>query len=316
MSILAYALKRLASLALVLLVTSFIVFGLLYLAPGSPLSFLLGPRGGTEEQIAAVTEKYRLDEPFLIRYFGWLGDVLRGDFGQSIVYRQDVADMIGGRIGTTVALVAIAGVLIALIGIAVGTYAALKGGAVGTTISSLASVALSTPVFVIGVALISIFAVVLGWFPVFGSGTGGLDTIYHLTLPAIALAVGSAAYLTRITRASVDEERGREHVQTAVARALPRGVVVRRHILRNAMIPITTVLGLTIASLIAGTVIVENVFALDGLGSLLVKAILQRDFAVVQAVVLVMVFGFVIINAIVDVLYSVIDPRIGLGRTA
>ncbi|MFE5670135.1 ABC transporter permease [Agromyces sp. NPDC056523] len=316
MNIAMYALKRLGSLLLVLLVTSFLVFGLLYLAPGTPLSFLLGPRGGTPEQIAAVTEKYHLDEPFLARYIAWLGDVLQGDFGQSIVYRQDVSDMIGGRIGTTVILVSIAAVVIAIVGIVLGTTAALRGGATGSTISSLASVALSTPVFVIGVALISVFAVALGWFPVFGSGSGGLDTVYHLTLPAIALSVGGAAYLVRITRASVDEERGREHVQTAVARALPRQVVIRRHILRNALIPITTVLGLTIASLIAGAVVVENVFAIDGLGSLLVKAILQRDFAVVQAVVLVMVFGFVIINAVVDVLYSVIDPRIAFGRTA
>ncbi|MFF2370493.1 ABC transporter permease [Agromyces sp. NPDC058110] len=311
-----YVLKRVGSLALVLLVTSFLVFGLLFIAPGSPLSFLLGPRGGTPEQIAAITAQYHLDEPFIVQYGAWLGGVLHGDFGQSIVYRQDVSDMIAGRIGTTAALVAIAAVIIAVVGISFGTYAALKGGAVGGTISSLSSIALSTPVFVIGVALVSVFSVALGWFPVFGSGSGGLDTLYHLALPAIALSIGSAAYLARITRASVDEERGREHVQTAVARALPRSVVIRRHILRNAMIPITTVLGLTVASLIAGAVVVENVFAIDGLGSLLVKAILQRDFAVVQAVVLVMVFGFVIINAIVDVLYSFIDPRITLGRTA
>lgn len=314
MTVLSYALKRLGGLVVVLLVTSFLVFGLLYLAPGSPLAFLLGPRGGSPEQIAAVTEKYHLNQPFIVRYVEWLGDVVRGDFGQSIVYRQNVSDMIGGRIGTTVLLVAISAVVIAVAGIAIGTFAALKGGTTGGVISTLASVALSTPVFVIGVALISLFAVALNWFPVFGSGSGGLDTLHHLALPALALSLGSAAYLTRITKASVDEESGREYVQTAVARALPRRTVIRRHILRNAMIPITTVLGLTIASLIAGAVVVENVFAIDGLGSLLVKAILQRDFAVVQAVVLVMVFGFVIVNAVVDVLYSVIDPRITLGR--
>jgi peptide/nickel transport system permease protein len=313
-NIFAYALKRIGGLLLVLLVTSFLVFGLLYLAPGSPLSFILGPRGGTPEQIAAVTEKYHLNDPFVMRYVDWLGDVAHGDFGQSIVYRQNVSDMIGGRIGTTVMLVAISAVIIAVVGIALGTFAALKGGTTAGLISTLASVALSTPVFVVGVALISVFAVALNWFPVFGSGAGGLDTLHHLVLPALALSLGSAAYLTRITRASVDEERGREHVQTAVARALPRGTVIRRHILRNAMIPITTVLGLTVAALIAGAVVVENVFAIDGLGSLLVKAILQRDFAVIQAVVLVLVFGFVIVNAIVDVLYSVIDPRIALGR--
>ena len=314
MNIASYALKRLGGLLLVLFVTSFLVFGLLYLAPGSPLSFILGPRGGTPEQIAAVTEKYHLNQPFIVRYFSWLGDLLHGDFGQSIVYRQNVSDMIGGRVGTTALLVTISAVLIAVTGVTLGTVAALRGGTTGTVISTLASIALSTPVFVIGVALITVFAVTLNWFPVFGSGSGGLDRLYHLVLPALALSFGSAGYLTRITRASDEEERRREHVQTAVARALPGAVVIRRHILRNALIPITTVLGLTIASLIAGAVVVENVFAIDGLGSLLVKAILQRDFAVVQAVVLVLVFGFVIINAIVDVLYTVIDPRIALGR--
>lgn len=316
MSVLRYALKRLGSLVLVLLVTSFLVFGLLYLAPGSPLGFILGPRGGTPQQIAEVTARYHLDDPFIVRYFAWLGDVLHGDFGQSIVYHQSVSDMIADRIGITATLVGISAVIIAVVGVGLGTLAALRGRTLGGLISSLASVALSTPVFVIGVALISVFAVTLGWFPVFGRGAGGLDTLYHLALPAVALSVGSAAYLVRITRASVEEERGREFVQTAVARALPRPIVIRRHILRNAMIPITTVLGLSIASLIAGSVVVENVFAIDGLGSLLVKAILQRDFAVVQAVVLVLVFGFVIVNAVVDVLYGFIDPRIALGRKA
>lgn len=313
MTLLRYVLKRLGGLVLVLFVTSLLVFGLLYLAPGSPLSFILGPRGGTPEQIAAVTAKYHLDDPFYVRYGAWLLDLLRGDLGQSIVYRQDVSDMVGHRVGTTALLVVIAAILIAVAGVTFGTIAALRGGAVGGVITTVAAVALSTPVFVVGVALISVFAVALNWFPVFGSGTGGLDRVHHLVLPALALSLGSIGYLTRITRASVDEERGREHVQTARARALPPAVIVRRHILRNALIPITTVLGLTVASLIAGAVVVENVFAIDGLGSLLVKAILQRDFAVVQAVVLVLVLGFVVVNAVVDVLYTFIDPRITLG---
>ena len=316
MTVLRYALSRLGSLLLVLLVTSFLVFGLLYIAPGSPLSFLLGPRGGTPEQIAQVTARYHLDDPFFVRYVAWLGDVLHGDLGQSIVYRQPVSDMISSRIGVTVELVAIAAVIIAIAGVGFGTLASLRGKTLGSAISSLAAVALSTPVFVIGVALISVFAVALGWFPVFGSGTEGVDRLSHLALPAVALSVGGAAYLVRITRASVDEERGKEHVQTAIVRALPRPVVIRRHILRNALVPITTVLGLSIASLIAGSVVVENVFAIDGLGSLLVKAILQRDFDVVQAVELVLVVGFVVVNAVVDVLYGFIDPRIGFGRKA
>jgi peptide/nickel transport system permease protein len=300
-------------LLLVLLATSFIVFGLLYLAPGSPLAFILGPRGGTPEQIAAVTAEYHLDDPFFVRYATWLGDILQGDLGYSIVYRQDVSALISGRVPTTLVLVSMAALIIAVVGILAGTYAALRRGWRDQLTSSLAAVGLSTPSFVVGVALISLFAVSLGWFPTFGSGTGGLDTIYHLTLPAIALSVASAAYLARITRAAVLEEGGREHVQTATVRGLGPNHIVRHHVLRNSLVPIVTVLGLTVATLIAGAVVVENVFALDGLGSLLVRAILQRDFAVVQAVILVLVVAFVVVNAVVDVLYTFIDPRIALG---
>lgn len=313
MSLRAYLVRRLGGLVLVLLVTSFIVFGLLYLAPGSPLAFILGPRGGTPEQIAAVTAQYHLDDPFLVRYVAWLGDILRGDLGYSIVYRQDVTSLLEGRIGTTLALVAMSSAIIAVVGIAAGTFAALHRGWADQVTTTLATIGLSTPSFVVGVALISVFAVGLGWFPTFGSGTGGLDTILHLTLPAIALSIASTAYLARITRASVLEEGGREHVQTATVRGLAAGHIVRHHVLRNSLIPIVTVLGLTVATLIAGAVVVENVFALDGLGSLLVRAILQRDFAVVQAVILVLVVAFVVVNAIVDALYTFIDPRIALG---
>nr|WP_251364538.1 MULTISPECIES: ABC transporter permease [unclassified Leucobacter] len=306
-------LKRAGSLLLVLFVTSFAVFGMMYLAPGSPLSFVLGPRGGTPEQVARLTEQYHFDDPFLVRYFAWIGDLFQGNLGDSVVYRQPVLDLMGSRIGTTVALIALATLIIAVIGVGLGLLGALKGGWVDQLVTTVATLGLATPAFVIGVALISVFAVGLGWFPTNGSGSGGMDTLVHLTLPAIALAVASAAYQTRITRASVLEEEGREHVQTAVARGLRPGLIVRRHILRNALIPITTVLGLTVATLIAGAVVVENVFALDGLGSLLVRAILQRDFAVVQAVILVLVLAFVVINAIVDFLYTIIDPRIQLG---
>ncbi|WP_244303071.1 ABC transporter permease [Leucobacter coleopterorum] len=313
MSTPAFLLRRLGSLLLVLFVTSFVVFGMLYLAPGSPLSFVLGPRGGTPEQIARVTEQYHLDDPFFVRYFAWIGDLLQGNLGDSVVYRQPVADLIQGRIGTTVALIALATIIIAIVGVGLGLFASLKGGWADYAVTTVATLGLATPAFVIGVALISVFAVGLGWFPTNGSGSGGLDTLYHLILPAIALAVASTAYQARITRASVLEEEGREHVQTAVARGLRSRIIIRRHVLRNALIPITTVLGLTIATLIAGAVVVESVFALDGLGSLLVRAILQRDFAVVQAVILVLVVAFVVINAIVDFLYTLIDPRIKLG---
>ena len=313
MSIPAFLLRRAGGLLLVLAVTSFLIFGLMYLAPGSPLSFVLGPRGGTAEQIAKVTAQYHLDDPFFVRYFAWIGDLLRGNMGDSIVYRQPVADLVAGRIGTTVGLIAFAAIIIAIVGVGLGLLASLKGGWTDQVITTISTLGLATPTLVFGVALIIFFSVGLGGFPTKGSGGGGFDSLWHLTLPAIALAVASAAYLARITRASVLEEEGREHVQTAVARGLRAPIIIRRHVLRNALIPITTVMGLTVATLIAGAVVVESVFALDGLGSLLVRAILQRDFAIVQSVVLLLVVAFVVINAIVDFLYTLIDPRIQLG---
>jgi peptide/nickel transport system permease protein len=301
---------RLGGLALTLLVASFAIFSLLYVAPGNPLTTLLGSRGASPERVAALKAQYHLDEPFLARYWHWVSDALHGDLGRSIVFNQPVAHLIAGRVATTVLLVGLSAVLIMLGGVAAGTLAAMRPGRVDGGVMAGATLGLATPAFVIGVALIGVFAVNLGWFPAFGGGAGVPDKLWHLTLPALTLACGGVAYTARITRAAVRTELGREHVETARSRGLPEPVIVRRHVLRNAMIPITTVAGLTIAALIAGTVVVENVFALDGLGSLLVRSILQKDFAIVQAVVLILVTAFVVINTAVDLLYTAIDPRL------
>ncbi|MYT73475.1 MULTISPECIES: ABC transporter permease [unclassified Streptomyces] len=304
-----FVLLRLIGLAAVLLVASFLVYGLLYLVPGGPMSFLLGNRTATPEQIATVRAQYHLDDPFLVRYVRWLGDAFGGDLGRSLVYRQDVTALIATRIATTLWLVCYSSVLIVVGGLAAGSLAALRGGRTDALVSGVSSLFLATPVFVVGVVLVIVFARGLGWFPVFGAGEGFGGRLHHLTLPALTLAIGSAAYLARITRASVREEMGREHVDTARSRGLSESRIVRRHVLRNAAVPVTTVVGLTVAGLLAGAVVVENVFALDGIGSLLVRAIMQRDFAVVQAVVLVLVASFVVVNLVVDLLYSVLDPR-------
>ncbi|NUR90541.1 MAG: ABC transporter permease [Nonomuraea sp.] len=305
-----FLLKRLAGLAVVLLVASFLVYGLLYLVPGGPMAFLLGNRSGTPEQIAAIRAQYHLDDPFLVRYATWLRGAVTGDFGSSLVYRQDVSALMAARVPTTLLLVVYATVLIVLGGVSMGLLAGLRRGRVEAVVNAVSSVFLATPPFVVGVALVIVFALGLGWFPVFGAGDGFGGRLYHLTLPAITLSLASAAFLARITRASVREELGREHVETARARGFAERHVVRRHVLRNAAIPVVTVTGLNIAGLIAGSVVVENIFALDGLGSLFVRAILQRDFAVVQAVVLVLVTAFVLINLLVDLCYSALDPRL------
>ncbi|POX48525.1 ABC transporter permease [Streptomyces sp. Ru71] len=312
----AFLARRAAALAAVLVVASFLVYGLLYTVPGGPMAFLLGNRSGTPEQIAAVRHQYHLDEPFLTRYFSWLADALHGDFGQSLVYRQDVSDLMSSRLATTGLLVLYATVIIVVVGVALGLLGALRGGPVDTVVSVVNSVFLATPTFVVGVVLVVVLALDLGWFPVFGPGAGLGDRVYHLTLPAVALSLGSAGFLARITRSAVGAELGREHVETARSRGFTQSHIVRRHVLRNASIPVVTVTGLTVASLIAGSVVVENVFALDGLGSLLVRAILQRDFAVVQGVVLVLVAAFVIVNLVVDLCYALIDPRLSPREAA
>ena len=180
----------------------------------------------------------------------------------------------------------------------------------------LTTVLAALPAFVAATLLMSTFSVRLGWFPAFGNGEGVFDRIRHLTLPAIALAGASMALVARVTRTSVRGEVDREHVQTAVSRGLPRGTIIRRHVLRNAAIPITTVAGITIASLIALAAVVERAFSLNGLGSYLVAAAASKDFAVVQGISLVLVTVFVVLNTIVDLLYALLDPRVKLGTRA
>ena len=305
--------RRIGALAATLLVTSFIVYGAVDLAPGSPLDAVTGGRPLPPSTLHAISREYGFDKPFLIRYGDWLSGVVHGDFGRSVVFRQDVSSLIRPRIGTTVFLVTYSAVLILAAGVALGVVSALRKGTVDTVILGVTAVGTSTPSFVAAIFLIAIFTLQLGWFPALGTGSGGfVDELRHMTMPAVALALSGVAYVARLTRAAANEELRREHVDTARSRGIPERLVIRRHVLRNALIPITTVAGLTIASLIAGAVVVENAFALNGLGSYLVQAVGQKDIPVVQALCLLLVAAFIIVNTIVDLLYVVIDPRIDL----
>ena len=299
-----------------LLVSSFVIYGALYLAPGNPIATLTGGRTPTPEAIAILEERYHLNEPFLVRYWDWLVAVLHGDFGVSIPLHQDVSTLIAERIGVTASLVLYAAMIILIIGIGSGILAALRPGIIDSSVIIGSTISAALPSFIAAIILLLVFAVQLGWFPAFGSGDGFGDRIYHLTLPAFALAFASLAIVARVTRACVRDELVREHVQTATSRGIPRHLVIRRHVLRNAAIPITTVAGLTIASLIALSAIVERAFALNGLGAYLIQAALSKDFAVVQGISLVLVMAFVITNTVVDVLYALLDPRIKLGERA
>lgn len=311
-----YLARRGAALILILLATSFTVFGGLYLAPGSPEQFLVQGRTVSPEVLASIREQYSLDDPFFIRYADWLVGVVQGDFGRSLAYRQDVSALLTDRLPTTLFLTAYAAVLIVVVGIGLGVLAGLRPGWVDNAVLLGSNLGFAVPTFFAALLLMSLFGVTLGWFPVFGSGEGFTGRIEHLTLPAVALALPSLAVVARITRTSVRDERDSEHAEAARARGVRRTIVVRRHVLRNSMLPVVTVSGVHIAALLAGAFVVEYAFTLDGVGALLVGAIQQQDFAVVQAVALILVVAFGLINLLIDLLYVVIDPRVRLGEPA
>jgi peptide/nickel transport system permease protein len=305
--------RRLAMLVASLLIASFVIFAAMYLAPGNPIAALSGGRSLPPASIAVLEHRYHLDQPFLAQYWYWLTGALHGNLGLSITLRENVSTLIASRIWTTAGLVLYASLLVCVLGIGLGLLAGLRPGWLDTSTLVITAVSAAIPAFVAAIVLILVFAVQLGWFPALGNGTGFLDSIRHMTMPAVALAISSLAIVARVTRASVREEGDREHVQTAVSRGIPGRQLIRRHILRNAAIPITTVTGITIASLIAVAAVVETAFGLNGLGAYLVQAAESKDLAVVQGISLVLVAAFVVVNVIVDVLYAALDPRVSLG---
>ena len=308
--------RRLAGLLLTLVASSFLVFSSLYLAPGDPVATLSGGRTLPPEAVQALRHQYHLDDPFLARYLAWLGDLVRGDPGQSLAFGTGVGDLIGSRAATTALLVAMASVLIVGGGVGLGLVAGIRGGLLDRGVLLATVIGQAVPSFVAAIALIWVFAVQLGWFPAIGAGTGLGDRVRHLILPAIAVALAQFAYVARITRAATRQELRREHVETARARGLTPSQIVRRHVVRNAMVPIVTVSGLTVAGLLTTTVVVERAFNLDGVGSLLVEAVIRKDFAVVQAVSLLLVAAFILVNTLVDVAHGALDPRMRLGGPA
>lgn len=299
-----------------LLVASVVIFAAVHVAPGNPLAALSGGRTIPPESQRILEERYNLNDPLPTQYWHWLTNVVRGDLGISITMRQDVSTLIAARIPTTAGLVLYASILVFVLGVGMGVVAGLGRGFLDTATVVASAVTAAVPAFVAAIVLILVFAVGLGWFPAVGNGRGFADSVWHLTLPAVALALSALAIVARVTRAAIREEVGREHVQTAVSRGIPKWQMIRRHVLRNAAIPITTVMGVTIASLIAVAAVVEMAFGLNGLGSYLVKSAQSKDLAVVQGISLLLVAAFVLVNTLVDFLFAVLDPRVSLGSRA
>jgi peptide/nickel transport system permease protein len=249
---------KLAGLLVTLVASSFLIFSSLSLVPGDPVATLSGGRTLPPEAVQALRHQYHLTDPFLTRYLAWLGDLVHGDPGRSFAFNTGVADLIAARATTTALLVIMASALIVGVGVTLGLAAGIRGGLLDKGVLLATVIGQGVPSFVAAIALIWLFAVQLGWFPAIGSGSGLAGRVQHLVLPALALALAQLAYVARITGAAIREQMGSEHVETAGARGLAPSQIARRHVVRNAVIPIVTVSGLTVVGLLTTTVVVEG----------------------------------------------------------
>ena len=302
---LTFAVRRLLLAVPVLLGVIFVVMLTLDLIPGDPVALMLGD-GATKENVARFREYLGLDKPLPVRYVQYLGQVVRGDLGRSIQQNRPVTDELAEAWPATLQLTLVALVLAGVVGVLAGVVSAVWPNSAFDAVARLASLfGLSMPVFWTGLVLIVVFAFWLPWLPV-----GGIGSPRHLVLPAIALALPSIAMVSRMTRSSVLDVLREDYVRTARAKGVVEPLVVVKHTLRNAAIPILTLLGLQAGQLLGGAVLTETVFAWPGLGRLMVKAIFARDYVLLQGAVLMFALSFVVVNLVVDLSYGALDPRI------
>ena len=309
-----FVLRRLADSVPVLLLASVLVFSMLHLVPGDPVEAMLGSAdAGMTERGSAIVEQTRvdlgLDQPLPVQYLRWIGGAMHGDFGRSYIRRRPVIDVVAERMPSTVELAAVALVIGTSAGLVLGITAALNHNTPLDSLITIVSLGgVSTPNFFLAMLLILVFSVLLGWLPATGSGT--LD---QLILPAIALGYEGVATVARLTRASMLDVLNRPFITTARGKGLRGRAVVLRHALGNALIPIVTLIGLQIGHLLAGSVIVETVFARQGVGQLTVESILAKDYPVVQAVILLAATSYILANLLVDIACGYLDPQVRAG---
>jgi len=309
----AYIGARLMATIPVIGVVAIIVFAVLRLTPGDPAAIIAGD-AATTEQLQQIRIQMGLDKPLYVQFVLWAGQILRGDLGISLISGVPVAQMIADRIGPTLALSTSIIVFSTVIAVPLGVIAAWRQGTLLDRWTSAFSVlGFSMPVFVIGYLLILLFSIELAWLPVQGyrpPSEGFWPFLSRLILPTLALGTAYIALIARITRTSVLEVMGEDYIRTARAKGLKENSVLINHALRNASVPIVTIIGVGIAHLIGGVVVTESVFNLPGLGRLVVEAVLARDYPVIQGLILLFSFAYILINLLVDVLYTVLDPRI------
>jgi peptide/nickel transport system permease protein len=308
-----YILQRCLGMVAVMFVVVTIVFVIVRVAPGDPAAVMLGP-DATAQDIEALRARWGLDRPLLVQYAVFLGQLAQGDLGRSIFLNRPVLAAMADRAEPTFFLTLFALGIASAIAIPIGILSAYRRGSLfDQSATALAMLAASVPSFWLGLLLIQFFAVRLGWFPVSGYGGPGASLaqrLAHLVLPALALGIVSSALIMRFTRASMLDVLGDDYVRTARSKGMGEVRVVMKHAFKNALIPILTVLGLTAALLVSGAVVTETVFGLPGVGSLVVSAVLRRDYPVIQGALLVVAALYVLINFLIDMLYLAIDPRV------
>jgi peptide/nickel transport system permease protein len=309
----AFLLQRLLIGLATMLVASMVVFAVMEILPGDPALLMLG-MNASPEALSTLREQMGLNQPVIVRYLDWIGGLAIGDFGRSYTYSSPVIDLIAERAAVSLPLALMSLVLSTAIAIPVGLFSASRRGRLSDSLAmGTAQVGVAIPNFWFALLLIYVFAVWLrlvpaGGFP--GWNAGVWPGVRSLILPAVALALPQAAILARVTRSALLEVLGEDYIRTARAKGMPRRTVLWRHALRNAMIPVLTILGLQFAFLLAGTIIIENVFYLPGLGRLVFQAITQRDLIVVEGVVMLLVATVVVVNLLVDLAYAFVDPRL------
>lgn len=310
---LRYVLKRSLSLLVSLLIASVVIFAAVEVVPGDPASYMLG-MNAQPDTLAALRDELGLNGSLVQRYLGWLGGMVQGDFGISYTYRTPVAGMVADRMQVSLPLALYALALSTLIAFPAGIWAAARRGQPGDlAVMGATQLGVAIPNFWFAMLMVLVFAINLRWFP--AGGFVGWDKglwagLHSLTLPAIALALPQAAILTRVMRSALIDALSEDYIRTARAKGLTRGQALRRHALRNAMIPVLTIIGMQFSFLLAGAIIIENVFYLPGLGRLIFQAISARDLIVVESVVMILVFAVIVVNFAVDLAYAAVDPRL------
>jgi peptide/nickel transport system permease protein len=309
----AYLFKRIAILLVTLLLVSMVIFAVLMVIPGDPAQIILGIHA-TPETLRTVRTQLGLDQPVITRYIRYMKKAVTGDLGKSITYEVPINSLILSRLQVTVPLAILAMIFAVLLSIPLGIYSSLHRNRVGDYgIMVFSQIGLAVPAFWAGILLILLFAVTLKWFPAGGFlpwKGGPMKALLCLLLPALSLGWVRAAVLTRMTRSSMLEVLGEDYIRTARSKGLPKGLVIYKHAFRNAIIPVITIVGLQASDLLAGAIIIENVFHLPGIGRLVFEAIGQRDLPVIQGVVLFIAAAIILLNFLIDLIYRTLDPRI------